>query len=308
MLDEVTKLKFDGELPTTVNGRLRNIILKQYRGIKGVSYCPKNVAAPLRWTKDNPMEMLPVVTDSPWTIIDTSKTKGKHVLPKTANQYFVSAKGSIPVQAVNRKRKVDEISDDKDKDAVENTNKKFKAMFEYNDNLKGLSWDGEIYSCAYDALYTILFNIWSFSPIKWKRIFYKLGPFSAHLSDAFKDFQKETTDFETIRDKIRSELHHDKPERFPYGQIGTDIGELIRSMFSQNEHPVQSQSTCVLCNKTNILSPQSNDIGSVIYIKNSKVMTPINKIFQKMQKHTDSCAVCWSPINVTQHMMLYQIY
>jgi hypothetical protein len=281
-----------------VNGQLRNVILKQYRGIKGVSYCPKNIAAPLRWTEDNPMEMLPVVTDSPWTIIDTSKTKGKHVLPKTANQYFVSAKGSIPVQAVcGMKRKMDEMSDDKENNVIENTNKKLKVNFEYNENLKGLIWDGENYSCAYDALYTILFNMWSFSPIKWKRIFSRLGPFSASLSDAFKDLQKEKSDFETIRDKIRSELHHNKPEHFPYGQVGTDIGELIRSMFSQNEYSVQCQSTCVSCNRTD---SQAVDLGSVIYIKNSRVMTPINKIFQKMQEHTESCSICQSPTNVTQ--------
>ena len=298
MLDEVTKLKFNGELPKAVNGQLRNVILKQYRIMKGVSYCPKNIAAPLRWTKDNPMEMLPVVTDTPWTIIDASGIKGKHIVPKTAHQYFVSAKGSIPVQAVSgMKRKIDEMNDEKDNEPMENINKKLKAMSEYNENLKGLLWDGENYSCSYDALYTILFNIWSFSPIKWKRIFSRLGPFSASLSDGFKDLQKEKSDFETIRDKIRSELHHHNPEHFPYGQVGTDIGELIRSMFSQNEHSVQCQSTCVSCNRT---VPQSVDIGSVVYIKNSKVMTPINKLFQKMQQHTESCSICQSPTNVTQ--------
>ena len=300
ILDEVTKLKFNGELPKTVNGRLRNIIIKQYRGIKGVSYCPQNIAAPLRWTKDNPMEMLPVVTDSPWSIIDSSKTKGKHAFPKTANQYFVSAKGSIPVQAISGvKRKIDEISDDKDNNVTDDTNKKLKSV-EYNENLKGLLWDRENYSCAYDALYTILFNIWSFSPIKWKRIFIRLGPFSASLSDAFKDLQKEKTDFETIRDKIRSDLHHYKSEHFPYGQVGTDIGELIRGMFSKDEYPVQGQSTCVSCNRTDVLTPQSIDIGSVIYIKNSKMMTPINKLFQTMQEHTKLCSVCQSPLRVTQ--------
>ena len=54
------------------------------------------------------------------------------------------------------------------------------------------------------------------------------------------------------------------------------------------------------CNKTDILGRQSIDIGSIIYIKNSKVMTPINKIFQTMQEHTELCSVCQSPLNITQ--------
>ena len=73
------------------------------------------------------MEILLIVTNSPWTIIDTSKTKRKHVLPKTADQYFVSAKGSIPVPAVSGiKHKLNEISDDIDNDIMENTNKDSK--------------------------------------------------------------------------------------------------------------------------------------------------------------------------------------
>ena len=115
--------------------------------MKGISYCPENIAPPLGWTKDNPMEILPIVTDSPWTVVDTSKTKGKHVVPKTANQYFVSAKGSIPVQAISGvKRKWIEISDDTNNDIIENTNKKFKAVSDHNENLKGLSSDKENYS------------------------------------------------------------------------------------------------------------------------------------------------------------------
>jgi hypothetical protein len=35
----------------------------------------------------------------------------------------------------------------------------------------GTQWDENNYSCAYDALFTILFNIWVTEPRKWMKIF-----------------------------------------------------------------------------------------------------------------------------------------
>ena len=40
-----------------------------------------------------------------------------------------------------------------------------------DDAPSGTQWDGDNYSCAYDALFAILFNIWKSNPKKWKKIF-----------------------------------------------------------------------------------------------------------------------------------------
>jgi hypothetical protein len=42
------------------------------------------------------------------------------------------------------------------------------------------------------------------------------------------------------------------------------------------------------------------DVTSVTYLKNSKGMTAINKLFQMMQKHTEPCSICGSLMNITQ--------
>jgi len=36
-----------------------------------------------------------------------------------------------------------------------------------DDTPHGTQWGGNNYSCAYDALFTILFNIWAENPPKW---------------------------------------------------------------------------------------------------------------------------------------------
>src|SRR5271168_3540560 len=107
LLDEITKLRFNGTLSQKVNGRLRNIILNQYRNLKGMAYCPASVASPLKWTQEDPMTMLPMVTDSPWAITDKNKSNNKYASKDITNQYFISAKGTIPVEikcGIKRKR------------------------------------------------------------------------------------------------------------------------------------------------------------------------------------------------------------
>ena len=165
--------------------------------------------------------------------------------------------------------------------------------------MKGLIWDAENYSCAYDALYTILFNIWEFNPSKWNTVFGCFGPFAANLVNGFKDIQSGRTSFELVRNNIRHQIHCENSEHFPYGQNGTDIGDLIRTMFPNPEHSVRHQATCIQCNRTNTLF-RTPDLASVIYVKNSKGMTAINKLFQIMQQHIKPCSTCDSPMNITQ--------
>jgi hypothetical protein len=38
----------------------------------------------------------------------------------------------------------------------------------------GSQWDGDNYSCAYNALFTMLFNMWVSKPKKWKKKYSKI--------------------------------------------------------------------------------------------------------------------------------------
>ena len=42
--------------------------------------------------------------------------------------------------------------------------------FNEDDTPPDTQWDENNYSCAYDALFTILFSIWATKPKKWKKI------------------------------------------------------------------------------------------------------------------------------------------
>ena len=60
------------------------------------------------------------------------------------------------------KRKNENVSDRPKK-------KQKLTRFDEDDTSPGTQWDGNNYSCAYDALFTILFNIWAANPKKWKK-------------------------------------------------------------------------------------------------------------------------------------------
>jgi hypothetical protein len=54
---------------------------------------------------------------------------------------------------------------------TEQTNNIFFTNFDEDDTPPGTQWDGNNYSCAYNALFTILFNIWATKPKKMEKIY-----------------------------------------------------------------------------------------------------------------------------------------
>jgi hypothetical protein len=65
---------------------------------------------------------------------------------------------------------IDAIKQKKTKKIVNGSDRPKKkqtlANFDEDDTPPGTQWDGDNYACAYDALFTILFNIWAANPKK----------------------------------------------------------------------------------------------------------------------------------------------
>ena len=88
----------------------------------------------------------------------------------------------------------------------------------------GLIWDGKNYSCAYGALFTILFEIWSSDTRLWTRRFKGINQHHLKtLSACFKQYFNGQTSFETARDTIRQELYSQNTAQFFYGTRGTSV-------------------------------------------------------------------------------------
>ena len=109
----------------------------------------------------------------------------------------------------------------------------------------GLIWDGGNYSCAYDALLTILYEILSTDTKAWTRKFKEIN--QCHLksvSACFKKYMNGQASFEKARDTIRHELHFQSPAQFPYG---TSVSALASAILAPQKFVAISRPECTNC-------------------------------------------------------------
>jgi hypothetical protein len=157
ILDDITRLRYEGQLPDHVNGQLRNRLIRQYQLWKGTDYVPAKVDAALRWSAREPLPILPVVVDSSWQLIGKSTDgKAKQNSLQQTSLGFVAAKGNSPVKQ-HLKRTYDEH------DETQSLSRK-KRIITHEGSCtiltpRGLHWDENNWSCAYDSLFVILYNI-----------------------------------------------------------------------------------------------------------------------------------------------------
>ena len=195
LMDEITRLRFEDKLPSTVNGHLRNAIIRQYQTLKGESYVPDEVPDTLRWTKSDPMNILKVQTDTKWQLIEKFKEKATKYTP---------ASGTVAI-----KRKLDQISsEDKTVEEIssvaiiENKRPRINLDIQNQDAPIGLIWDSLDHSCAYDALFTILGDIWVYNPTLWTREFGLMSSVAHKLGLGFEQVSLKQKNLEDARNSV----------------------------------------------------------------------------------------------------------
>lgn len=207
ILDEITNLRYQNDLPSAVIGNTRNSLISGFQKWKGSDFVPSNVHAAIQWGKFDSL----VVTESNnilWQIID-KKGKAKNI-KETHNSHngFVPAKGTsivqVPAAASPQKHKPDETSNlpvipKSKKIRIDEGN----VLTSTSDPL-GLLWDADNYSCVYDALFTILLSIYFYKPRVWKERFRNLNRTMGVLAKRFQcAVLLETSTLETARNKVR---------------------------------------------------------------------------------------------------------
>ncbi|KAF8229200.1 hypothetical protein L208DRAFT_1287682, partial [Tricholoma matsutake] len=250
LLDEITRLSYEGTLPNNINGNLHNAHIHQFQLYKGTEYVPANVSKQLKWTSEDPMDLLNIVTDSPWQVIkDKKKEHGNDFSTHT----FVVAKGTAPVQnTTGTKRKADE-------ELINEHSKKKKAKLTFipaQDTPVGITWDSENYSCAYDAIFSILCDVWIQNPKKWTKWFCWLSTPLERLAYNYREILQGKKSLEAARNDVRKWLHNKDNILFPYGQVGTNVAELARQLMIRDESVCYAKLQCTTCSKQENLEPQ----------------------------------------------------
>ena len=213
---------------------------------------------------------------------------------------FVPAKGSVPVNMKHKSANQETFE----------TFKKQRTLTSHDtfaSSPAGLLWDGDDYSCAYDAPITVLYDTWTNNTDQWTKIFYSTNP--EHLKPLASGFKKylmgvDDISLEDVRDILRKRLHTKHPTEFPTGAAGASVAGLAARIFYTNTASASASVECTQCDYDQcdyeedlvdhtlglVLHEMSNRSGSTgLWFKNLKHHT--SKSAQIVLNHCESPSV-----------------
>ena len=192
LLDDITRLRFEDKLPRKIAmADRRNILIDLFREYKGKNYIPSTTHVAIRWSKTDPFLEWPQVTEVDWRLIGsstkTSIAKGPRaqaalvpMAAPAAPAAPMTPQSAVPgptiphVPRLNLKRKRSyeipagitlrpklNLKKVRFHDALATEPEPRPTTIQTNVPV-GTQWHNN--SCAYDAVITILFNIWRDDP------------------------------------------------------------------------------------------------------------------------------------------------
>ncbi|KAJ7450565.1 hypothetical protein FB451DRAFT_1052180, partial [Mycena latifolia] len=221
-LNEITTLRYENRLPLQVNGLTRRSLLRSFQDWKGGYYEPDGLHAAVKWRAGDAPLKPPKAVIGKWELVEEDAKK----VAKTRGEADSSAK----------KRKASSA------DELPKTKKNKVAKTK----LAGLSWNQYDHSCAYDAVFTPLYHVWSGHTAKWSDKLSELNKYAVCLAAGYEAFNNKTGTLENARDILRRILHKEDPANFPEGAEMTDIHFLTHKMFGSSHWGTETRK-CTKC-------------------------------------------------------------
>ncbi|KAJ7027453.1 hypothetical protein C8F04DRAFT_1122503 [Mycena alexandri] len=166
ILDEITKLRFEGKLPRTVTGLYRRRLLRSFYAWKTDHRDPPHYHPALRWDSSmGPRVPEPQMYGEWRPSLAASKSK-KNVAVGASNALSPGSDNIYLLPIREHSRPV------------------------------GFIWDSQNHSCGYDATFTILSNVWAEDPNKWAEYFNHLSPLMGELATALQTVVEGSTSLE----------------------------------------------------------------------------------------------------------------
>lgn len=285
VLDEVTSMKHYNEGECDILGHRRHDIIHNFQAKMGDTFVPSNTHDALRWTKADPFVISTTTKYDIWRIVETNSTKAKSQKNTTQKTTAVSHKtngtivNNLPASTAS-------------KHAIDSDNlltlpvKKAKTdtILQVNERraiYTGIAWDSVDYSCAYDALFNVLFMIWLENPNRWTAFFNNMNDVTQHLISGFKRTARYGSTMQLARNEIRESLHSYNPSQFPWGQRGASVGDLLDSVIESNMPMLKCTVKCRHCYHTRSIQ-HNNPIFWTIDFDNPPSST--NKWFHSICK------------------------
>lgn len=227
MLDEITELTFNDQLPSHIQGNTRNLLLRSYQLHKGPGYrCS-------RWDpalKSDPIDSrpIPVQEEQAWfSNITVFKATEKGTSGKTTSR--VPASNMAVDDPSKRKR-----TGKDDANSGSATRGVGSSGTRRNQRTLGFVWDSVNWSCPYDAFLIVLWAIWSDDRARWSSVYNAEG-----RSSAIKSFARSLPQIvegfaqpEIARNEVRECLVAEAPDSFPTGRSCASIGSVAENVMN----------------------------------------------------------------------------
>ncbi|KAF8176665.1 hypothetical protein K438DRAFT_1607251 [Mycena galopus ATCC 62051] len=233
LLDEITRLRFKGELPGVVRGVFRRELLQSYKHWKGPTHRdPAGLHAALQYRAHLDTDEEPVDYG---TWIPTIKPSRKRKAPSSDN-------------APNKKPNTGPMP--LNDGTVPSAAFSPKALGPI-----GLIWDSVNYSCAYDSLFTCLLYILQTDQAKWTQ---RLVDCSNMLGVWAMATSQNMNSPEQARNMVRELLYFAQPLNFPKGRKNIGLDALFMAMTSRKDYA----GVITYCERCNFREPGvSRSIG-----------------------------------------------
>jgi hypothetical protein len=294
ILDDITRLKYEGHISEHINGHLRNTLISQYRQWKGIDYIPEKTDVALKWTHNDLFPLSDIKNDSPWQFVHKSKTQNKSEIFNEYKFTSIVENKSLPV-TIKHKCESELINKNLIKcSKVVNNNP------DIDDNLLGLKWDADNWSCAYDSLFVIFYNIWYENPFIWtSRLLEINNEYMLALVNGFRHVLEKKVSLENVRDNIRMQLHLNDPVNFPTGLATASVGILAIKMLDTIEVVTVTQLCCSQCEYK---EPKiDNALGYILHGVNSFYQTTSQWLQSLQQQTQKKCPNCFT--NMSQPIL-----
>ncbi|KAJ7892096.1 hypothetical protein B0H14DRAFT_2335465 [Mycena olivaceomarginata] len=184
MLNEITRLRYEGQLSEEVVGSDRIELLHSYQRYRGGNYDPEGIHDATCWRNGDEPRSIPVVKRSRWQLV------GKDI-PSHCVLRVPSRKQGLSMYGTSERSEY--------KPKPENGLKRKQSAKSIN------------YSCSYDALFAILYYVWQSHAPKWTERFQNSTRYLKCLSVGFNNYKSKCDTLEAARDGIRRK----KTERLP---------------------------------------------------------------------------------------------
>ncbi|KAJ7270164.1 hypothetical protein B0H12DRAFT_1008958 [Mycena haematopus] len=236
ILDEITKLRFEGRLPRSVTGIYRRQLIRSFYAWRTDYRDPVYFHSAMRWNKSMGPRVPGPEKYSEWRpSVPASKKRRNTMLNNTEPNARLTKRLKSKVDGI-----VDEIPI--------NITPVLRRCLPV-----GLIWDSHDYSCGYDATFTILINIWLDDTNKWSIYFTQTGEILGELATTLQSVVEKRITAETARNLVRASMHITKPEYFPYGHNTTSIDRIAQIILPSKFYAMGKQK----CNKCGYADPYS---------------------------------------------------